>query len=52
MKTTTYIAEITTQKSICLKEKSTCLLDACLLALCKLRNFPCEFTEKCFAVFD
>ena len=21
-----------------------------LIALCQLRNFPCEFTEKCFVV--
>ena len=25
---------------------------ACLLALCQLRNFLRELTEKCFAVFD
>ena len=25
---------------------------ACLLASCQLRNFPREFTEKCFAIFD
>ena len=37
--------------------KGNCLrgeihLLACLLPSCQLRNFPCEFTEKCFAVFD
>ena len=39
MKSTTYFAE---RK----------LPAARLLALCQLRNFPCEFTENCFAIFD
>ena len=56
MKSTTYnITEITTQKaekylSEGRKLESTCLL-TCMLHR-QLRNFPCEFTEKCFAVFD
>ena len=23
-----------------------------LVSSCQLRNFPCEFTEKCFVIFD
>ena len=56
MKSATYIAEITTQKAEkCLSvwgKKTRIHLLARLLALCQLRNFPCRFTEKCFAVFD
>ena len=50
MKSTTFIVEITNQKNekyLSWGEKPTCLLASCLL-----RNFPQEFTEKCFAVFD
>ena len=52
MKSATYIAEITNQKneSICLRREIQLL--ACLLASCQLSNFPREFTEKCFDVFD
>ena len=55
MKSTTYIAEIITQKNEkYLSQGSNPLTcsPARLLALCQLRNFPHEFTEKCFAVFD
>ena len=56
MKNATYIIEITTQKN----EKylsdggrnPLACLPACLLTSCQLRNFLCEFTEKCFAIFD
>ena len=54
MKSTTYIAEITNQKNEKYLSEGRNPL-ACLphlLALCQLRNFPREFTEKCFAVFD
>ena len=66
VKSTRYIAEMTTQKKEkCLsgwgrggggsvgrgRGKSTCLI-ACVLASCQLRNFLCEFTEKCFPIFD
>ena len=54
MKITTYIAEITNQKNEKYLSEGRNPL-ACLphlLALCQLRNFPREFTEKCFAVFD
>ena len=37
-------------KGICLRGEIHLL--ACLLPSCQLRNFPCEFTEKCFVVFD
>ena len=37
-------------KSICLRGEIHLL--ALLLASCQLRNFPREFTEKCFALFD
>ena len=68
MKSTTYITEITTRKagnylSEGRKLGSTCLLPCSparfvfvVLWYCmpchKLRNFPREFTEKCFAVFN
>ena len=52
MKSTTYIAEITNQKNEKYLSKGRNSLVACLLAPCQLRNFPREFTEKCFAVFD
>ena len=55
MKSTTYIVEITTQKN----EKNMsegrnplACLHAHLLISCQIRNFPREFTEKCFAIFD
>ena len=55
MKSATYFAEITIQKAEKFlfergKLESTCL-PTCS-AWCQLRNFPREFTEKCFAVFD
>ena len=37
-------------KSVCLRGEIHLLTR--LLASCQLRNFPREFTEKCFAVFD
>ena len=52
MKSTTYIVEIiTTQKNEKYLGREIHLLGL-LLALCQLRNFPLECTEKCFAVFD
>ena len=58
MKSTTYIAKITTQKNekyLLEREENQNPLacsSARLLTSCQLRNFPLEFTEKCFAVFD
>ena len=55
MKSTTYIAEITNQKNekyLSEGRNPLACLPPCLLASCQLRNFPCEFTEKCFVVFD
>ena len=54
MKSTTYFAEITNQKAEKYLSERGKLESTCLLAgrLCQLRNFPCEFTENCFAVFD
>ena len=52
MKSTTYIDEITTQKNEKYLSEGRNPLACCLLALCELGNFPCEFTEKGFAVFD
>ena len=55
MKGTTHIVEITTQQNEKYLSEGRNLLTcspACLLASCQLRNFPREFTEKCFAVFD
>ena len=37
--------------SVC-ERKTRIHLLACLLASCQLTNFPHEFTENCFAVFD
>ena len=55
MKSTTHVIEITNQKNEKYQSEGRNPL-ACwpphLLALCQLRNFPGEFTEKCFAVFD
>ena len=52
MKSTTYIAEITTQKNekkyLSERRKPLAFLPGCLPALCQLRNFLCELTEKCF----
>ena len=55
MKSTTYIVEITNQKNekyLYVGQNPVAWSPPCLLASCKLRNFPCVFTEKCFAVFD
>ena len=54
MKSTTYFAEITTQKAEKYLREETRIhyLLAHLLASSELRNFPCEFTENCFAIFD
>ena len=51
IKSTTCIIEITSQENEKYLRGEIHLL-ACLLTLWHLRNFPCEFTEKCFAVFD
>ena len=52
MKSTTYIAEITTQKNekkyLSERRKPLASLPGCLPVLCQQRNFLCEFTEKCF----
>ena len=55
MKSTTCIVEITTQKNekyLSEGRNPLACLPPHLLGSCQLRNFPCEFTEKCFAVFD
>ena len=55
MKSTTYTVEITNQKNekYLSKERNPFVcLPRRLLASCQLRNFPREFTEKCFVVFD
>ena len=55
MKSTTYIVELTTQKNekyLSEGRNPLACFPPCLLASCQLRNFRCEFTEKCFAVFD
>ena len=55
IKSTIYIAEITTKKNekyLSEGRNSFACLPARLLTLCHLRNCLCEFTEKCFAVFD
>ena len=55
MKSTTYIVEINKQKNEKYlpegRNPLTCSPPR-LLASCKLRNLPREFTQKCFAVFD
>ena len=48
MKSTTYFAEITNQRAEKYLSRRIHLL-ARLLASCRLRNFPREFTENCFA---
>ena len=50
MKSTTYFAEITNQKTV-LGKKTRIHLLACLLTLCQLRNFQRGFTENCFVLF-
>ena len=55
MKSTTYIAEITDQKNekyLSKVRNPLACLPPRLLGSCQLRNFPREFTEKCFGVFD
>ena len=55
MKSTTYIVEIPNQKNekyLSMRRNPVACSPSRLLALCQLRNFPREFTEKCFAVFD
>ena len=55
MKSTTYIIEITNQKNEkYLSEGRNTLTCSppCLFASYQLRNISCEFTEKCFVVFD
>ena len=55
MKSTAYIAEITTlknEKYLSQKRNPLVYLPTHLLDLCQLKNFTREFTEKCFAVFD
>ena len=55
MKSATFIIEITSQKNENYpseERKPLACLSACLLASCQLRNFPWEFTEKFFVVFD
>ena len=54
MKSTTYIVEITNQKNekyLSEGRNPLACLPPYLLALCQPKNFLCEFTEKCFAVF-
>ena len=55
MKSTTYIAEITNQKNekyLSERRDPLACLPPRLPTLFQLRNFPCEFSEKCFAVFN
>ena len=55
MKSTTYIVEITTQnneKNMSEGRYPLACLHAHQLVSCQIRNFPREFTEKCFAIFD
>ena len=55
MKSTTYIIEITTLKNeeyLSEGRNPLACSPACLFASCPLRNFPHEFTENCFPVFD
>ena len=55
MRSTTYIAEITDQKNekyLSEGKNPFACLPPRLVASCQLRNFPHEFTKKCFAVFD
>ena len=53
MKSTTYIMEITNQKNekyLSEGRNPLACLPRRLVASCQLRNFPREFTEKCFSV--
>ena len=55
MRSTRYFAEITNKKAenyLPETGKTRIHLLAHLLASCQLRNFPREFTENIFAVFD
>ena len=55
MKSTTHIVEITNQKNekyLSVGRNPVACLPSRLLTPCQLRNFPCEFTEKSFAVLD
>ena len=54
MKSTTYILEITNQKNekYLFEGRNLFVCSPPHLASCQLRNFLCEFTEKCFAIFD
>ena len=55
MKNTTYIVEIINQKNekyLSEVRNPFACLPPPLLAMCQIRNFPREFTEKCFAIFD
>ena len=55
MKSATYIVEIVNQKNekyLSLGRNPVAYSPPRLLASCQLRNFPGEFTEKCFAIFD
>ena len=55
MKCRTCIVKITNQKNekyLPEGRNPLACLPRHLLVSCQLRNFSCEFTEKCFAVFD
>ena len=55
MKSATYIVEITTQKNekyLSEGRNPLACSPARLLTSFQLRNFPHEFTEKCFGIFD
>ena len=55
MKSKTYTLEITNQKNekyLSEGRNPLACLPPRLLVSCQLKNFPREFTEKCFAVFD
>ena len=54
MKSTTYITEITNQKNekyLSERRNPLAWLPTQFLTSYQLRHFPCEFTEKCFAIF-
>ena len=53
MKSTIYMIEITNQKNeiyLTVGRNPVACLPLCLLSFCQLRNFPREFTEKCFSI--
>ena len=52
MKSTTYFTELTNQKAEKYLSRRKKIESTCLLASCQLSDFPREFTENCFAVFD